>query len=592
MARKLNPNRREDFDRLRRAIEYSRKRLEGFRRQRERAIKQYVGANYSDDVFTDRVPINFLELAVGIYKRQLAANNPQVIVSTDNKQLKRPAAVFSLAINHLLNEIDFQRSVQEWVVQAMFSLGVIKVGITVDELGEIEGYLHDPGQPFSDVISLDDWVHDMTVRRYEQVQFSGNRFELPLHVAREIYGRGERGQPITSTEFGVYNEGGDPKVKNMTRGDEYVDSEGHPTAMTELWEIWLPRERVVVTIDAEDSGGPAGRDKPLRVVDWEGPEQGPFHVLNYNIVPDNTMPLSPASLLIDLHNLGNELFRKLANQSQRQKTVTVVQSGADEDGNRILNANDGDMIRVDRPEATREARYGGIDAPNMAFLLQVKDLFWTLGGNLDALGGLSPQSGTLGQDELLTAGASKRIEDMQDSTTSAVLGVVEALGDYLWYDPLIDLPLVQRVEGAPSVEIPVRFNDEIREGDFLDYNIKIVPFSMQARTPAERLRTITQVFERFVLPLAPVMQSQGIVPDMQELLRTIAKYSGVPEIEDILKFVGVPEPQQAGPGERPTQSPTTTRTNVRRNVPQETRAGRDQETVSALLQGAGSNGQR
>lgn len=55
----------------------------------------------------------------------------------------------------------------------------------------------------------------------------------------------------------------------------------------------------------------------------------------------------------------------------------------------IISSNDGETLRLDNPDRAREYRFGGIDQPSLAFLLQVKDLFVYLGGNLDSLGGLA-----------------------------------------------------------------------------------------------------------------------------------------------------------------------------------------------------------
>ena len=40
------------------AIEYSRRKLEPFRRQRTSAVKQYVGAHYTDESAPERMPVN------------------------------------------------------------------------------------------------------------------------------------------------------------------------------------------------------------------------------------------------------------------------------------------------------------------------------------------------------------------------------------------------------------------------------------------------------------------------------------------------------------------------------------------------------
>ena len=176
---------------------------------------------------------------------------------------------------------------------------------------------------------------------------------------------------------------------------------------------------------------------------------------------------------------------------------------------------------------------------------------------------------------------------MQHRTVEFAQGVMHDLAYYLWTDPLIELPLVKRVAGT-SIEIPVTFSAEDREGDFLDYNIQIEPFSMQDQSPGQRLQTITQVFSQFIAPFAPMMQAQGIQINFQGLLRTVAKYTNMTELDDLLTFYG-PRPggDEQPVGDPPsTKNPFSHRVYERVNRPGATRSGKDQALAQTLL-GAG-----
>jgi hypothetical protein len=278
-----------------------------------------------------------------------------------------------------------------------------------------------------------------------------------------------------------------------------------------------------------------------------------------------------------------KLFRKCGRQAERQKTITGVRTGAEKDGSRVLKASDGDMIGLDDPKSTQEYKYGGVDPQTLAFLIQTKDLASYMWGNLDALGGLSPQADTLGQDQLLTANASKRIEDMQDRTVEFVKDVTTDLAWYLFTDPLIEMPLVKRVPGT-DIEIPTAFRAEDREGDFLDYNFDIEPYSMQHQSPGMRIQTLMEIFERLLAPAMPMLEAQGITINFEAFLQTISKYRNMPELQDILVFSGPPQSYGEGPvGQPPKQSPVTTRRYERVNRPGATRSGKDHVLMQALL---------
>ncbi len=581
------------MSRLQNAIEYSRRKLQPYREKRLHAIRQFVGTHYTDNGATSRVPLNLLEMAISIYRRAIAARRPQVLVTSKTLEKEIVAKQFEYALNMLIKDIDLETTIQKWVTDAMFGMGVVKVGLTSSGM-DMSGFEHDPGQPFVDNVDFDDFVFDMTAKRWDQIQFSGNRYCCPHEAIVQSKMFGKKTKDIIPNIYQKTNEFGEERIQQIGSGEGYFGDEYY-SPIVELWDIWLPIENVVVTVQADDRGG-ISQSEPLRVVEWEGPEEGPFHTLGFGQVPGNLMPLAPASLLMDLHEMANKVFRKVARQADRQKTITVVQSGHESDGERIVETNDGDTIRSDRPEATREVRYGGVDQPTLAYLIQLKDMFVYMGGNLDALGGLGKMSDTAQQEQLISQSASARIADMQESASKAVKQVVNAIGKYLWYDPVAK-PTVKTKIPETNFEVSLEFTPDIREGEVVEYDMEIAPYSMADRSPAERAKTLGQLMQGFVIPMAPLLQQQGYKPDMGKFLELMAKYSNTEELVDIVKKMDqqdmdtVQQMQEMGGGqERPTQSPVTTRTNIRQNVPGSTRSGRD-EAMMQLLAGGGQPAQ-
>mgnify|MGYP003644809479 FL=1 len=582
--------------RLQNAIEYSRRKLQPYREKRLHAIRQFVGTHYTDNGATSRVPMNLLEMAISIYRRQVAARRPQVLVTSKSKEQKSVANQFEFALNSLVKDINLETTIQKWVTDAMFGMGVVKVGLTASGM-DMQGFEHDPGQPFVDNVDFDDFVFDMTAKRWDQIQFSGNRYCCPYEAIVQSKMFGRKTKDVQPNEYRKTNEFGEERIQQIGSGEGYFGDEYY-SPIVELWDIWLPIENVVVTIQADDRGGVA-QTEPLRVVEWEGPEEGPFHTMGFGDVPGNLMPLPPAALLMDLHEMANKVFRKVARQADRQKTITVVQSGHESDGERIVETNDGDTIRSDRPEAVREMRYGGVDQPTLAYLIQLKDMFVYMGGNLDALGGLGKLSDTAQQEQLISKSASARVADMQESATKAVKGVVTAIGKYLWYDPVAKPTVLTKIPDT-DYEVSLEFGPEIREGEIVEYELDIAPYSMADRSPSERARTLGELMQGFVIPMAPILQQQGYRPDMGKFLELMAKYSNTDELMDIVKKMdnqdmeAMKKMQEAqgggGQGERPTQSPVTTRRNIRENVPGSTRSGRD-EAMMQLLSGGGQPSQ-
>ena len=167
-------------DPIKKAIQHSRKRLQPFREKRVAAIREFVGRNYSDTGSRDRVPVNMLELFISTYARQLVAGAPRVAVRPRQDILLPQASDLQEATNFVLREMDIETTLRVAVVDALFSMGIVKVGITEPKSAPMRGFLHDAGQPFAECVGLDDWVHDMSARSLEECGYMGHRFRVPL----------------------------------------------------------------------------------------------------------------------------------------------------------------------------------------------------------------------------------------------------------------------------------------------------------------------------------------------------------------------------------------------------------------------------
>jgi hypothetical protein len=233
----------------------------------------------------------------------------------------------------------------------------------------------------------------------------------------------------------------------------------------------------------------------------------------------------------------------------------------------MVEANDGETIKLDDPNNVAELHTGGINQSTLAFVLVIKDIFSYMGGNLDNLGGLGPQSETLGQDQLLTASASMRIQKMQKEVTTFTTAVLMDLMWYLWYDPNPkQKDVIKKAPGFESVTIAVPFNPEDREGDYLQYNITLEPYSMQHQSPESKLQGIRTVLTEMVQPLLPMMEAQGVTLDIEGLFKTVGKLSNIPELSNFIKFSSPNTAQPVGTSGEARQAPNTTRTNIRKNV--------------------------
>ena len=575
-------NESNEYSRLSKAFEWSRLRMLPFREERVRNLKTFLGRHYNGEVTSDRVPVNMLEMAVQIYRRNLVTSNPSVRIRTEKRTLRPIARKFQLAVTKVLEEMDFRSSMNTVVFDALFGLGVAKIGITDKALGEMPGYLHDAGFPFMDAVDLDDLVLDMNAKHWEAMQFVGNRYELPYEEAMDSKVFDFKNKP-TPKQQQPYNEYGEMKVSSLDSRQSY-GSATYTTAkdVLELWDIYLPYEGEIYTFACDSRGVPI-MDRPIREVEWKGPEIGPYIPLSLGEVSGNLMPLPPVANLVDMNDALNRTFRKLVRQSDRQKTITLVAAGSDDDGQRILDADDGDMIRVDRPEATREARFGGVDQQNLAFAIQLRQLFDYMGGNLSSMGGLSVQAETVGQEQIIKASSSQKIQDMQAAVIVFAERCVRSIASWVWYDPIRRYDLVDILPDT-GFEIPLKFNPKDRkESEFIEMYFSITPSSMRESSPQQKLGILTNTVTNFLIPLAPQLQSQGLGIDATAFVRSVAELANMPEIENMLVPLG--DPGEAVTMMQEQGSPAeTTRNYVRQNVPTGgTQEARETATIQALL---------
>lgn len=556
-----------NFTQLATSIKSSIQQLQTPRENRLELVKQYAGRHYSDSGTEKRQPTNLLELAVSIYVRQLAARTPRVIVNTDIRSLRPMANDFETVLNRIPKEISLQKTLQSVVLESLFSIGIVKIGLSGSNDPDV------PDEPFVDLVTIDDYFVDMTARGYDAIQFEGNDYWLDLDIVKEQYGN--KAASLVGDDFSTTGSDGNERADSVG-----TDASAKPyNDRIQLRDVWLPKTKELVTYAVT-----AERLLERRI--WDGPAGGPYRKLQFSEVPGNLMPLAPTALWWDLNELANALFRKLSNQADSAKSIAVFPGAQSEEIAMYQRAKDGDAIASNggTPESVRT---GGIDQTNLAYFLQVRDIFSYLAGNLDSLGGLSPMSDTVGQDKLLTEAASSRVKNMADRVVEFTKEIYEVLAWYEWTDPVRERIVSRAVPGVPDQSVQVQWDMATRRGDFLDFNFDIDVHSMQDDSPSTKLQKLGMVFQQYVTPLLPIIQQQGGQVDVDALFSLIGKYADLPELDSIIKFSSsdMSEGELPRGNPNPTAKPAaTTRTYERVNRPGATRSGKDY-AMSQLLAG-------
>jgi hypothetical protein len=563
----VNPLNAKQFERLRRSIEWSNRQLDTPRQKRVESLRQFVGYHYSSAAAIKPVPAPFLKMAITIYVRSLAARAPRAMISSRDPNLKPTANLLEMAVNEIPAEIKLQSTLRRLVMEALFSYGVAKCGLHT--VGELLG--HKVGAPFVDVVTQDNFVLDMSATHLTQVQYMGDDYWLNYEDVMEDdwFPKKAKGG-MKHDDFSVIGEHGEERAEGLSQ------SESADLYKEKVWlrDVWLPEEQLMITYGIKNK-------RLLKVIDWEGPEFGPYHMLSFDDVPGNLLPLPPVMLWRDLHELANSLFRKLGEQADSQKTVQGFPGNNEAAVEAFAAADDGDGIKF-TGGAPALLTAGGVNPNTLAFFIHCKDLISYFGGNLDSLGGLSPQAETLGQDKLISAASTAQLRDMGGQVIDFSRELFRSLAYYEWHDPARRRILEMEIPGT-DITVPVPWDRQSRKGGYDMFDLDVDVFSLQDDSPAQKLQKLGVIMREYVFPLMPAIEAAGGQLDAQSILDMVAKYSDFPELKELVVFAN-DQPNSFNVQDR-RKPANTTRTVERVNRPGATESGKSAALQQTLLGG-------
>lgn len=529
------PNHGDYAKKLTRAVHTSYEKLLHFRRARLKMMNQYVGRFYSPGAMDALAieekrayPMNMMHAAVTTLVPNLVYNDPKAKIRTERLAYRNYASILELAVNHLVREVNFKMTLRKAITDAIFFAGIIKTGIGVSgQTIDLDGIEHDLGQPYADRVDPDDYFVDAEARDREEAYFEGNRFRVnrDFLVESGLYKR-ELAERLHSRSKWIVK--GEASFLSAGRNSAYGDRED-VTNYVDLMEVWLPKENIVITTPWDP--GYQGNGEIIREVEYEGPERGPYHMLGFAYVPDNIMPVPPAAIWYDLHILGNRIARKLARQADRQKSVLAFESSAWEDAQEIVDADDGESVRVDNIDKIKEIAFGGANDDSFKFMDWTKQQFSDMSMNISLLSGMATGEPTATQAEMVQANVSVRLADMQNMVYQFA---AESMGDLVFFlhtDPLIELPLVKRTRGLDE---QVFYTPEMREGDWADYNLKVQPFSMARQDPNMKVRRIMEFASNVIPALTSAQQMLGPAFNLEAALNMLGREMGIEDLEEII----------------------------------------------------------
>lgn len=520
MPAKITPQR------LQRAIQHGFDRLQHFRRHRVSFMREYVGAFYDREV-GKALPLNMIHNAVSIIVPNLVANFPKNRVSSRYMIYRDYAEMLALGVDSLNKEIDLRATLRLAITDAIFGMGIIKTGLAVNgQTLELEDGRVNIGQPYADRVDLDDLTFDPMCRDLREAVFIGNKVRVPKAFLSES-GLFDADTVEKIPTIGQDGKGGERRSSDLSMGKVNAYEANELVEYVELVEAWLPDDKVIVTMPAGDQTP----DRFLRVVDYEGPDTGPYNFLGFAWVPNNPLPVAPCGIWYDLHVLANDIAAKMARQARRQKDVLLYGRSAVDDAMEIMESDDGDVIAVDDPQAVQSVSYGGTNEKGYDHLGFLKAEFSQMAGNIEQLGGVRSDAPTATQAEILQANGTVRLEDMRDLVYIFTAKVNRNLAWYLHTDPLIEMPLTKRLPGGE--EIPLTLTPEVRRGEFFDFHFEIEPESMQRMDPNLRVKRMLEWATNVIPAAANAVAQFGPAFNVGKFISITGKALGLRELDEL-----------------------------------------------------------
>jgi hypothetical protein len=578
---------KEKRGRVLKAVKTSREALEPFRRVRKELVRDYVGSWYSEGGARNKTLVNLMNQTARIYTVALAANNPQVMVSTPLVENWPFARRFEVNLNKLIGDMALDTTFRAIVLDAFFCIGC-GVVMMRDTDTRFHGLLEseedvwlDPGEPWLNRVSLDDLILDMPAKELTKMRYCGHRYRADYEKVMDEPGYDKKVKDKLKATKRTQQEttGAAREIGSENAEDDDLKD------MVWLQDLWIAENKTVATL-------PVDQDlPPLIERNWIGSQAGPYKFLSLGNVPDNVIPASPAVNLKGMHDLQNRLHRRMEADSDAHRVVNAYPPAGADDAEKIRTAKRNSWVRIGDPRSIAQIEVGGVDQRDMALATFIQDEYDRLAGNLQAMGGLGPQSATVGQEELSFLQLSRNVADMRMSVVSFAADCTLDLGRLMWEDQNLELQSSIPV-GNSGIHVRSDWMPGHREGEFESYDFKVEPYSMVFKTPEQKLQELFQVLQQ-IAPLWPMFQASGATLDAEAIVDEIARLKNRPEFKRFITFASPAE--MLGGDQNTVRSPSvTSRETVRKNVPTGgTQESRSNTLIQSLLGGKSqANGQQ
>jgi len=540
-----------DVKSLMREIRDAKERIKAHIESRVKMLQKFAGDEYRGDTGQPKSPDNYPFAYKTFIKPQLLFGRPACTVTAALEITDAPVAqAIEVATNKWAKADAVKAVLDEAVDDCFFGYGVTKVCVAGDPDAPVDQFPYRTNRVEIEVIPPADVILDARAKRARDVRIIGHQFERDIDDVK-LDPRYDPNVTATLPEM--------PQQDQKPEGDAFpTDEYSAERKRLRLYEIYLPERGRIMTI--ADKGGDDGI--VLRDEAYRGPSLplGPYDLWGMESVPGQLIPISPVQALWDEFEELNEHGRAAAESAGTHKKFGVYALAQAEDGKKVKECKNGDMVGVQDPASFQDHEIGGASDSQINWIMFLREKLDRNLGFGDAQKGIAADRTATGE-QIAAGNSDMRIDSMRDRVASTTKSVFVKAAWYLYHDDTLspmavttDNPMTGEPEEATFLAGPWdggfvnnQFVPPQQEPDFIELNIDIEVRSMIKTDDAlEQKRAQDEIL------LAQMLSGMGFPVNWR---RVLDRYGSAFNVRDYSKIILLDLPMGMGLPPDPLAAP-------------------------------------
>jgi len=430
---------------------------------RQKLLSARAAGFYDKDPTRDYM-LNLINRGVATIVPFLVEGNPKIMVNTKIPNYKPYAFATQLALNFLIQKMRLDENVLiPAAINSVFGMGIVRTFREYDRVISIDNEVIKTGTPRVIVIDDSNYIGDPSAKTRADFMIEGDVYRLPTEYAKDLFSKyADDIEPTHKlvTKFGaeeIAQTNFDWQRMNLDDYSTFID-------------IYNYAERTICTIMPEGN-----KAVILREVEYDGPGKSPYDVLGYNYHPESPIAIPPAWDWHPIDVSANLVAKTAKEQAESQKNVIMAEPAAKKAAEKILKAHNMDVVLTKNAEGVKTISIGGVNPDNYNWLAFAENAFTKTGPNPDVLRGSGPAADTLGQEQIIYNNAARIVNNYYTRFHGFMSSIVEKLAWYVWTDPTVYVPFVEKIPGVG--ELPIIFSGADKVGDFYDFVFNVKEYS-------------------------------------------------------------------------------------------------------------------